>query len=89
MFSNSLRVIARRGFRQVRNYSKDENFKPMTMNDLPVPNGSWKDEMAKKNSRYNKMLFFCSIFFVSAFLPFYFDDSIIINMPDPRKFDLK
>lgn len=35
----------------------DANHKPQTMDDLPVPQGDWQDEYARKNRTYNAVLF--------------------------------
>ena len=39
-----------------RRYYKQEPYKPVTMNDLPVPRGSWHQHYANKQKNYNLML---------------------------------
>ena len=54
-----------------RRYYKQESYKPITMNDLPVPRGSWQQHYANKQKNYNLTLaggmafFGCTAFIVS------------------------
>lgn len=38
--------------------SKPLNYKFLSMDDMPVPSGSWKEHYAKQNKRYNRILMF-------------------------------
>lgn len=47
-------------------YNVPSHAKTATLNELPVPQGSWKDHYDAKNSTYNKELAFGLIFFTTS-----------------------
>ncbi|XP_066999149.1 uncharacterized protein [Anabrus simplex] len=60
MFSRTMRPVIRSLSRygesasaQVRAYHEPAHFKPGTMSDLPVPQGSWEAEYSAQQRKYN------------------------------------
>ncbi|XP_012272173.1 uncharacterized protein LOC105695301 [Orussus abietinus] len=53
MFNQIIRPVIRYGAVRGARFYHDPNFKPVTMDDLPVPQGSWQKDYEAKQKRYN------------------------------------
>ena len=60
-----------------------------TINDLPVPAGSWQEYHSKQNSKWNMHLAASSVFFVVTLYAMYLGDVFILHdMPDYKKIEV-
>ncbi|KAF0292040.1 Apoptosis-inducing factor 1, mitochondrial [Amphibalanus amphitrite] len=85
-----LRHAAKNGSRTGRRYYKQEPYKPITMNDLPVPRGSWQQHYANKQKNYNLTLAGGLAFFgVTAFVAYESGLIVLNTTPDLKKMNLR
>merc|ERR1711963_87348 len=91
MISPAFRNLARPAVRPlVRRYGGGEAYKPITMNDLPVPKGSWQEAYNAKQKNYNTMLMLGVATFGGTLFAAYQSGLVVLNTtPDLKKMNIK
>ncbi|XP_013787618.1 uncharacterized protein LOC106471557 [Limulus polyphemus] len=61
------------------------HYKPPSMNDLPVPSGSWQEVYNKKQTKYNIQLLLGTGFFIGSVAYAMMSGDIDFNLAPPMK----
>jgi len=80
------RNVAQRGGRA---YHAPAEFKPGTMDELPIPQGSWQQYYDNKQKSYNLQLAFGVVYFVSTMTYIISTGAIYLNWGPPVPKDQK
>ncbi|CAH0682897.1 unnamed protein product [Spodoptera exigua] len=84
---NASRTIVSRLFQQsVRRYH-NEHFKPPTMDELPVPRGSWQAQYDANQRRYNLVLLFGIAFTAGTLAVAKASGLVYLNYSPPKSLD--
>ncbi|KAG6440889.1 hypothetical protein O3G_MSEX001524 [Manduca sexta] len=78
-FSHTIVIIVRR--------YHDGHFKPPTMDDLPVPRGSWQAQYDANQRRYNTALFLGLAFATTTFIVAKSSGLLYLNYSPPKTLD--
>lgn len=79
-----LKRVARTLHSNVRNkYTSD--LKPITINDLLVPSGSWKEGYEKQQRRFNMHLLFGASFFTVTLITAYTSGALEFHFMPPKE----
>ncbi|XP_037070925.1 apoptosis-inducing factor 1, mitochondrial-like [Pollicipes pollicipes] len=85
-----VRFTVRNGTKSGRRFYKQEAYKPVTMNDLPVPRGSWAQLHALKQRNYNLTLAGGLAFTGFTAFVAYQSNLIVLNTtPDLKKMNIR
>lgn len=68
---------------QVRRSHAYSKKAPVTIDDLPVPKGSWKELHAKRNAKYNAQLAFGAVFLIATSAYTFTSDVFVFNFLPP------
>ncbi|OAD55911.1 hypothetical protein WN48_04161 [Eufriesea mexicana] len=66
MLRHILQPIVRNTRIGVRSYHVPDNVKPPSMDEIPVPNGSWQESHAKLQRKYNLQLIAGIVIFIGT-----------------------
>jgi len=83
-------VLQPAGRQLVRRYGGGEVYTPLTMNDLPVPKGSWQAHYEAKQKNYNLVLMLGVLSFGATLFGAYQSGLVVLNTtPDLKKMNIK
>ncbi|XP_026319286.1 uncharacterized protein LOC113229822 [Hyposmocoma kahamanoa] len=71
----------------VRRYGHDSHFKPATMDELPVPRGSWQAHYDANQRRFNTALIVGIAFTVGTFIVAKTSGLVYLNYSPPKSID--
>ncbi|XP_050348288.1 uncharacterized protein LOC126772149 [Nymphalis io] len=81
-------IISRLMQQTVRRYNAGlQNFKPPSMDELPVPQGSWQAQYDANQRRYNSILFFGIAFAVGSVALAKASGLLYLNYAPPKSLD--
>ncbi|XP_041979830.1 uncharacterized protein LOC121733601 [Aricia agestis] len=83
----SRQIVSRLMQQTVRRYHGDHGFKPPSMDELPVPRGSWQADYDAANRRYNAVLVLGISFFVGSFAIAKSSGLLYFNYAPPKSLD--
>ncbi|KAK0075439.1 hypothetical protein PV325_011428 [Microctonus aethiopoides] len=86
MLNRVVRPITRIAQRGVRRYHEDKSFKYASMDELPVPSGSWQAQYDAYQKKYNMQLIAGVTFFIATFIFAKASGSLYLNAypPEPK-----
>ncbi|CAH2084342.1 unnamed protein product [Euphydryas editha] len=80
-------IISRLMQRTVRRYHAGGDFKPPTMDELPVPQGSWQAQYDANQRRYNSILLLGIAFSVGSIIVAKASGLVYLNYSPPKSLD--
>ncbi|CAG9136532.1 unnamed protein product [Plutella xylostella] len=84
---NARPIVSRLLSQIVRRYHGGEHFKPPTMDELPVPRGSWQAQYDANQKGYNAALIFGVAFTVGTLIIAKTSGLVYLNYSPPKSLD--